>query len=70
MQCLSCNSENQKQLHAEINIHLPGLRSLNKPGVLVFPIITVCLDCGFAEFRIAEREVQQLSERIRECEAA
>jgi hypothetical protein len=36
-------------LEEAINIHIPGRGGLDKPALLVFPKIVVCLDCGVAE---------------------
>lgn len=62
MACKSCGAENQEQYGAEINVHFPGRRGLDKPGVLVFPSLVVCLDCGFAEFTIPQTELRVLQE--------
>jgi hypothetical protein len=48
---------------AEINIHFSGLKNLDKPGVLVFPKILVCLDCGFSRFTAPEAALALL-ERV------
>ena len=58
--CPSCQSENKKTFTGEIAIHFPGLKSLNKPIVWVFPTISVCLDCGGAQFAVPERELEVL----------
>ena len=50
MACLRCTSANQSRLRSEIAIHLPDL---NTPHVFVFPVLAVCLNCGFTEFLIA-----------------
>jgi len=39
-----------------MNIHFPGLKNLDKPSVWAFPQLLVCLDCGFTELRLQERE--------------
>lgn len=57
MTCRSCGSENQTKSSAEINIHFSGLTNLDKPAVLVFPKLLVCLDCGFTGFTMAETEL-------------
>jgi hypothetical protein len=44
MPCVSCGFQNQTQFVAEINIYFSGLNNLNKPSVLVFPKVLVCLD--------------------------
>jgi hypothetical protein len=41
-------------------IRSPGLEKLDKPVVLVFPEVTVCLDCGFVELYIGGNELQTL----------
>jgi hypothetical protein len=61
--CKSCQADNTREFDAEINIHFPGLKLLKgQAGVLVFPKLVVCLDCGFSEFSIAETELQLLRE--------
>jgi hypothetical protein len=62
MACRSCESENQTEFGAEINIHFPGRKGLDKPAVLVFPKLVVCLDCGFTQFTIPETELRLLGE--------
>jgi hypothetical protein len=41
--CKSCGSVNQKKFSAEMGIHFPELKSIDKPVVWVFPEIVVCL---------------------------
>src|ERR1700745_2282427 len=60
MSCKSCKSQNQRNLSAEVAIHFPGLKGLDKPIVWVFPKVLVCLDCGFTEFGIPETELRRL----------
>jgi len=60
MACKSCKSENQSKFNGEIAIHFPGLKGLNKPIVWMFPQLAVCLQCGFAEFTVPERELSVL----------
>jgi hypothetical protein len=62
MACKSCQSENRETFNAELNIHFPGLRGLDQPVILVFPRLVVCLDCGFTELQMPEREVQLLKQ--------
>jgi hypothetical protein len=62
MPCKSCQSENQRSFNSEINLHFPGLRGLDQPVMLVFPQLLVCLDCGFTEFQMQEKEVQLIKQ--------
>jgi len=62
--CRSCGSEDQTQFNSEIMIHFSGLKHLSNPGVLVFPRLLVCLDCGVSQFALPERELGQLKETI------
>jgi len=43
-----------------MGIHLPGLKNLDKPVVWVFPALSICLDCGIAEFVMPDAERQKL----------
>jgi hypothetical protein len=61
--CKSCQSDNERQFNAEIALHFPGLKGLDKPIVWVFPKVVVCGDCGFTEFSIPETELRVLAEK-------
>jgi len=60
MSCKSCHSSNQGEFGAEMCIHFIGLKNIDKPTVLVFARLMVCLDCGFTEFVIPTPERNQL----------
>lgn len=61
MTCKLCGSDRQSKFVAEIGIHFPGLKGLEKPIVWVFPELLVCLHCGNAEFAIPESELRELA---------
>lgn len=61
MPCKSCGSVNQSKFRAEIAIHSPGLKNIDKPIVWVFPEVVICLSCGTAEFVVPEAELRQLA---------
>jgi hypothetical protein len=61
MPCKSCGSVNPKKFSAEMGIHFPELKDIDKPVVWVFPEIVVCLDCGTAEFAVPEAELRELA---------
>jgi hypothetical protein len=44
-----------------MNIHFSGLRNIDYPGLLVFPHILVCLECGSSRFTIPETELALLA---------
>ena len=60
MRCKSCGSVRRRKLTAEMGIHFPGLKNIDKPVVWVFPELVVCLDCGTAEFVVPEDELAKL----------
>ena len=60
MSCKSCGSAKATKLNAEMNLHFPGHVGLEIPAVWLFPEVVVCLDCGFAEFAIPEKELCNL----------
>jgi hypothetical protein len=41
-------------------IHLTGLKNVNNPGVLLFPSLLVCLDCGFLQYKVPASELPLL----------
>lgn len=60
--CVRCSSENLGEFSAEQNIHFPGYEGLTEPTVWVFPQVTVCLNCGYADFSIPESELLALAD--------
>jgi len=62
MACKRCAFDNQSMFNGEIAVHFPGLKGLDKSIVWVFPKLAVCLECGFTEFTIPERELQVLKQ--------
>jgi len=64
MACSSCGSEKQAELSAEMNIHFPGGKGLDKPVVWVFPKLQVCLNCGLTRFTIPETELRLLEDGV------
>ena len=60
--CRSCQSANLKTFSAEMGIHFPGLKNLDKPVVWVFPSLVICLDCGFSEFVVPEEQRAKLND--------
>jgi len=61
MTCLSCQSVKQVELTAEMLIHFPRLKRLDKPGVFLFPRLMVCMDCGFSRFTVAKTELESIA---------
>ena len=60
--CRSCHSLHQRTFNGEVAIHFSGIEGLRKPIVWAFPKLSVCLDCGFTEFTVPERELRVLVE--------
>lgn len=58
--CKSCQSLRQETFNGEVAIHFAGIAGLKKPIVWTFPKVIVCLDCGFTEFFLPERELRVL----------
>jgi hypothetical protein len=63
--CQLCYSENEAELTAEIMIHFNDRKHLDNFGVLAYPTIVVCLDCGSTGFKIPETEVMDTRGRCR-----
>ena len=60
MSCDKCACQNQREFNGEVAIHFPGRTGLQKPIVWVFPKVRVCMDCGYADFTVPERELSVL----------
>jgi hypothetical protein len=70
MSCTLCLSSNQAEFTTEMIIHFSGLKNIDKPGVLVFPKVLVCLDCGSSRFTTPETELRVLGKGIAASVAA
>jgi hypothetical protein len=53
MPCDLCSSTNLAEFTVEMMIH-SARRSVGDPGVLAFPTVLICLDCGASRFRLAD----------------
>ena len=60
MSCKTCQSANQREFPAEVDVHFPGSENFTRATVWVFPKLLVCLDCGFVEFKIEKAELRVL----------
>lgn len=60
--CKGCHSGHRRLFNSEIAIHFPGLEGLKKSIVWAFPELLICLDCGFTELKVSEKELRVLSE--------
>jgi hypothetical protein len=61
-ECTSCSSKKQRKLNAELALHFPGRKGLDKPIVWAFPEVLVCLNCGFAVFALADPPLKELGQ--------
>lgn len=61
MTCRTCGSDKQGKFTAEIAIHFPGLKNIDKPHVWLSPVLLICLDCGMAAFAVPETELRILA---------
>jgi hypothetical protein len=62
MVCPSCRSVKQAEFTAEMIIHSPGLKNIDRPSIWLFPELLVCLDCGFCRFTVSETELASIAE--------
>jgi hypothetical protein len=47
-----------------MTIHFSGLKNVDKPAVLAFPNVSICMDCGFSWFTTPEAELRALGKGI------
>lgn len=60
MYCPSCTSNRQAEFSAEVNLHFRGFGYLDEPGILAFPKVLVCLDCGLSRFTTTKPQLARL----------
>jgi hypothetical protein len=63
MLCLSYQSSNQAEFPSELFIHLGVRNHVNNQGILVYPRLSVCLDCGFLQTKVPAPELALLFSR-------
>jgi hypothetical protein len=59
--CVLCASDNEAEFPVEMIIHFSGLKNVGNPGVCLFPKCLICLDCGFAQFKVPETKLASLA---------
>jgi hypothetical protein len=59
--CTSCGAVSVEEFESEITVHSPRLKNIDKPPVLVFGKLLVCLNCGKAQFDLQQPQLKQLS---------
>jgi hypothetical protein len=59
--CKSCGKDSHGSFPGEIAIHFPGLKNIDKPTVVVFPELVICLNCGLVAFTVPEDELRLLA---------
>jgi hypothetical protein len=60
--CARCSSPNEAEFPTEMMIHFSGSNHRDNPGVMVFPVVLVCLDCGASRFKMPTKELRPLRE--------
>ncbi len=58
--CRWCSSSIQVEFSSEIMVHFSSRKHLDNPGVLTFPSMLVCLDCGSTQLTIPEADLALL----------
>jgi len=61
MSCRSCASGNQAEFSTEMMLHFSGVKNLDRAGVMIFPKVLVCLECGFSQFTAPKTELTLLA---------
>lgn len=60
IRCKFCDSEQLQPFTAEMAVHIPGKKNLDRPQVYVSAKLVVCLNCGTAQFAVPEAQLGQL----------
>ena len=63
MPCLACRSQNLQVFYSEIAVHVEGTNDPHALPVMVFPQLTICMDCGFMQGKIQENELPLLGHK-------
>jgi hypothetical protein len=69
MSCQLCGSSKEAELTAEMLVHFPGLKNVDKPAVWLFPRLLVCPNCGLSRFTVPETELASIAKKALEKSA-
>jgi hypothetical protein len=61
MSCPKCSLGHQEEFLAEMVVHPHGLKNLDNSGILPFPKLSVCLECGYVQFTVPKTELALLA---------
>ena len=62
--CRECSSDMLKDFDGELGIHFSDRKSLDKPSLLLYPKLKVCLKCGHAEFIVSDTQIEELENGV------
>ena len=63
MPCKACGSRERREFPSEVYIHPPrDWKELASSGVLAFPLLLVCENCGFTELSLDDDVLRSLHE--------
>ena len=65
MSCPSCAQDNRTEFQSEMMPHFSGVKSQEVPGILLFPKLLVCLDCGAGQAKCVLTSTGLLMEGLR-----
>jgi hypothetical protein len=60
MGCRACASDHLQEFAGEISANFPGVERSNLAPVYVSQRFLICLDCGFAELKVQQPELEKL----------
>ena len=60
MLCSTCGFPSLHKFESETSIHFPRLSDMDKPPVVMFEELSVCLKCGKAEFVLPQEKLALL----------
>jgi len=68
--CSLCESPDYRVFTAEMNIHFPGRENFETSTLWAFPTVTICVNCGCAEFALHGEPLQKLREGSTKSQAS
>ena len=60
MFCKECGGKDSRTFNGEMSMQFGGLDGMNKPIVLVYSKVDVCMKCGLAGFKVPEPAIEVL----------